>query len=259
MKAQFIDSHAHLAAPEYKDDVSDVIVRANQAGVCHIIVIGAGYGKQSAEDAINLAGQYECLSVAVGLHPCDSFEPIDSSWLHEIAAAPKVRALGETGLDYYWNKTDPEIQKYNLQVHIEVAKERQLPLIIHSRAAAEDCYQQLKNSKADQVGGVFHCFSEDAEFAKRLADINFLVSFPGVLTFKKADQMRQIAKEIPLQQIMLETDCPFLAPQRVRGKRCEPAHVVDVAETLAKVKDISIEEVAKITTENAIRFFKIDL
>ena len=259
MKAQFIDSHAHLAAPDYKEDVADVITRANQAGVCHIVVIGAGYGKQSAQDAIDLADQYECLSVAAGLHPCDSFEPIDSSWLHQIAGAPKVKALGETGLDYYWNKTDPQIQKYNLQVHIEVAKERQVPLIIHSRAAAEDCYQELKTGKADQVGGVFHCFSENVEFAKRLADINFLVSFPGVLTFKKADEMRQIAKEIPLQQIMIETDCPFLAPQRVRGKRCEPAHVVDVAFTLAEIKGISVEEVARITTETASRFFKIEI
>ena len=130
-----------------------------------------------------------------------------------------------------------------------------LPLVIHSRDAAEDCIQLLIETGASEVGGVFHCYSEDAIFAQRLLDIKFKVSFPGVITFKKADAMRQAAKDIPLEQIMIETDCPFLAPQRVRGKRCEPAHVVDVATTLATVKEISIEEVAKVTTENAIKFF----
>lgn len=257
MKPQYIDSHAHLAAPDYKEDILEVVERAQQAGVVHIVTIGAGYGKQSAEEALILADKFDCISVALGLHPCDSSEKIDSQWLSDIAKHTKVKALGETGLDYFWKKTDPEIQKHNFRVHIEVAKEMNLPLVIHSREAAEDCIQILIDSNAKEVGGVFHCFSEDAAFAMRLKGINFMVSFPGILTFKKADAMRQIAKEIPLEQIMIETDCPFLAPQRVRGKRCEPAYVIDVASTLAEIKDISVEEVAKVTTSNAREFFKL--
>lgn len=257
MKPQFIDSHAHLAAPDYKDDIDEVIARAIEAGVYHIVTIGAGYGKQSAEDALILADKFDCLSVSVGLHPCDSLEKIDAGWLEDLAKHSKVKALGETGLDYYWKKADPQIQKYNFCVHIEVAKAKKLPLVIHSREAAEDCIRILIAEGAKDVGGVFHCYSEDVEFAKRLAEINFKVSFPGVLTFKKTDSMRQIAKEIPLEQIMIETDCPFLAPQRVRGKRCEPSYVVDVANTLAEVKGITLERVAEITTSNAKAFFKI--
>jgi len=255
MKPQFIDSHAHLAAPEYQNDVFEVIERAQQAGVYHIVTIGAGYGKKSAEEAIKLADSIDCISLAVGLHPCDSTEKIEASWLREISQHSKVKALGETGLDFYWNKTDPEVQKYNFRVHIDIAKERGLPLVIHSRNAAEDCLKILDETEAKDAGGVFHCYSEDANFARRLSDINFKVSFPGVITFKKADAMRAAAKEIPLEQIMIETDCPFLAPQRVRGKRCEPAYVVDVALVLAEVKGISLEEVARVTTENAQRFF----
>lgn len=257
MNPHYIDSHAHLAAPDYKDDISEVVERAQAAGVVHIVTIGAGYGKQSAEDAIKLADKFDCLSLALGLHPCDSIEKIDVGWIRDLAKHAKVRALGETGLDYHWKQTDPEIQKHNFLVHIELAKERKLPLVIHSRDAAEDCLQILIESGASEVGGVFHCYSEGAAFAKRLAEINFKVSFPGVLTFKKADAMRQAAKDIPLDQIMIETDCPYLAPQRVRGKRCEPAYVVDVAVTLAAVKEISLEQVAKVTTENAMRIFNI--
>lgn len=257
MKPQFIDSHAHLAAPDYKDDIFEVVARAKEAGVYHIITIGAGYGKQSAQAAINLADKTDCISLALGLHPCDSSEKIETSWLRDIAQHPKVKALGETGLDFYWDKTDPEIQKYNFRVHVEVAREIKLPLVIHSRNAAEDCINLLIETGAREVGGVFHCYSEDAQFALRLAEINFLVSFPGVITFKKADAMREAAKAIPLEQIMIETDCPFLAPQRVRGKRCEPAYVVDVARTIAEVKGLSLEEIASATTANAKKFFKL--
>jgi TatD DNase family protein len=165
--------------------------------------------------------------------------------------------LGETGLDFYWDKTDPEIQKYNFRLHIDVAKEMKLPLVIHSRNAAEDCIKILIEAGASEVGGVFHCYSEDASFAQRLMDINFKVSFPGVITFKKADAMRAAARDIPIEQIMIETDCPFLAPQRVRGKRCEPSHVVDVAMTLAEIKGLSLEQVAEVTTENARKFFRL--
>lgn len=259
MKPKFIDSHAHLAAPEYKNDIAEVLERAKEAGVFHIVTIGAGYGKESAMEAIKLADNYDCISLAVGLHPCDSSEKIEVSWLREIAQHPKVKALGETGLDYYWNKTDPEIQKFNFKKHIEIAKEMQIPLVIHSRNAAEDCINILTECQAAEVGGVFHCYSEDADFARRLLDINFMVSFPGVITFKKADAMRRAARDIALDQIMIETDCPFLAPQRVRGKRCEPAYVVDVAMTLAEVKGLSLEDIAKVTTKNAEKFFNLSV
>jgi len=257
MPPNYIDSHAHLGAPDFKGEVDQVLERALKNGVEHIINIGAGYGTKSAQDALQIADKFSCVSAAVGLHPCDSLEKIDASWLKDLAQHSKVKALGETGLDYYWKKADPEIQKYNFRIHIEVAQELKLPLVIHSREAAEDCIALLTENGAKDIGGVFHCYSEDAAFAKRLAEINFMVSFPGVLTFKKADQMRSTAREIPLEQIMIETDCPFLAPQRVRGKRCEPSFVVDVAETLAQVKSCSIEEIAQATTQNARRFFRI--
>jgi TatD DNase family protein len=252
-----IETHAHLAAPDFKDDLDLVILRAKEAGIDKILVVGAGYGKQSAFDAIKLVEKYADLYLIVGLHPCDSIEKVEKSWLLEVASAPKVRALGETGLDYYWKKTDPEIQKYNFRLHIEVAKELNLPLVIHSREAGRDCLDILTENDAAEVGGVFHCFSENADFAKRLEQINFKVSFPGSLTFKKADALREIAKQIPIEQIMLETDCPFMAPQRVRGKRAEPAHVLDIAQTLAEVKGLSLEEVSAITTNNANILFRL--
>ena len=257
MKIDLIDSHAHLAAPDFEADIDAVLERAQNAGISQVMVIGAGYGKESAEKAIELVSRYSMLELAVGLHPCDSTEKLDKSWLLEVAAAPKVRALGETGLDYYWNKTDPELQKHNFRLHIEAARELKLPLVIHSRNAAEDCLKILQQENASETGGVFHCYSEDAEFAKKLEAINFKVSFPGVLTFKKADSLREVARQIPLEQIMLETDCPFLAPQSVRGKRAEPAHVLEIAKCLAEVKGLSLEEVASVTTRNARQLFRI--
>lgn len=254
---EFIDTHAHLAAPDFKDDLEAVIERAQEAGVKNIVTIGAGYGKQSAADAIDLADRFDHIFLALGLHPCDSLEKIDAEWLLELSRHPKVKALGETGLDFYWKKTDPKIQEYNFRVHIEVAKQAHLPLIVHSRDAAEECLRVLCDANAATVGGVFHCYSEDAAFAKKLVAINFKISLPGVLTFKKADALRSAVKDIPLEQIMLETDCPFLAPQRVRGKRSEPAYVLDVAQTLAEVKQLSVEEIAKQTTANAKAFFKL--
>lgn len=257
MTINLIDTHAHLAAPDFESDLPEVLARAKEAGISQVIVIGAGYGKESAQKAIELVSKYSMLELVVGLHPCDSTEKLEKSWLLSVAAAPKVRALGETGLDYHWGKTDPELQKYNFRLHIEVAKELNLPLVIHSRNAAEDCLKILQEEQAAKVGGVFHCYSEDAEFAKKLADINFKVSFPGVLTFKKAEGVREIARQIPIEQIMLETDCPYLAPQSVRGKRAEPAHVLEIAKVLAEIKGLSLEEVANATSSNARQLFRI--
>lgn len=255
MKQAFIDTHIHLAAAEYAADLQQVLERAQAAGVERFVSIGAGTGLDSAELAVALAEKYEFIWASVGVHPHDAGNDFDLQHLRALAKSPRVVAIGETGLDYFKNFAPREAQHKWFKLQIELALEVRKPLIIHSREAGADCFDLLLQGGAKAVGGVFHCYSEDQEFAKKLREINFLVSIPGSLTFKKAQALRDTVKAIPLEQLMLETDGPFLAPEPHRGKRCESAFMLETARCMAGLKGLSLEQLAAITSANACKLF----
>jgi len=249
------DSHTHLDSKEFDEDQAAVIERARAVGVTRMLTIGTGKGLEGAGRAIAIAEQYPFVWASTGVHPHDAAYEIDMALFEERARHPKVVAIGETGLDFYrdWAPVDKQYERFETQ--IELAKRVHKPLIIHSRQAGEQSFALLKERNARDVGGVFHCFAENAEFAARLWDMGFYVSFPGLLTFKKAQEVRDICKAIPLEQILVETDAPFLAPEPYRGKRCEPAFVAETTKRLAEIIGLSLEEVAAITTANTLKLF----
>lgn len=251
---QLIDTHFHLTF-EHAEPLQDILARAKEQAVSRFICIGASKGIESAPAAIRLAEEYPEVWATVGVHPHDAGSYQSLSEIESLASHAKVVAVGETGLDYFRDWAPVEDQKKLFRYTVSFALELGKPLVIHSREAAEDCIEVLKELGADKVGGVFHCYAEDEVFARRLADLNFLVSFTGNLTFKKATEMRRIASEIPLEQIMLETDMPYMAPEPFRGKPSEPGHVAQIAKVLAEAKGVSVEEVAQVTTANAERLF----
>ena len=252
-----IDSHIHLNAPDYANELDALLAEAVQSGVGTFISVGAGYGAKSAKEAVALANNYDFIYASVGIHPNDANEEIDFSEIENLAKEEKVVAIGETGLDYYWNRTSKENQKKYFLKQIELAKKVQKPLIIHSREAGRDCLDILIKNSAQEVGGVFHCFAEDENFAKELKKINFKVSFTGALTFKNAAETRRIFKEIPLEQILIETDGPFLAPMPYRGKLCRPSYIIETAKKMAEIKDLKLEELCAILETNTRSFYKI--
>jgi len=255
---ELFDTHTHLDAGAFDPDRELVIQRAIATGVTRMVTIGAGYGAESAQRAVALAEAHSEIWATVGIHPHDAQTPIAAlDDLRRLAQHPRVVAIGETGLDFFrdWSPADLQEEWFNIQ--IDLALEVKKPLIIHSRQAGERVIEILQNSGAEEVGGVFHCYAENADFAARLAGINFMVSLPGTITFKKAQELRDIVSAIPLSQIMLETDAPYMAPEPNRGARCESAMILDTAKKLAEIKNISLNEVAAITTDNAMRFYKL--
>ena len=257
MTIEITDSHTHLDSTDFDVDRDEVIARAHAAGVTRIVTIGAGFGAISTKNAIALAEKCPFIWASAGVHPHDAQLPASEIDLEKLASHPRVVAIGETGLDFFKNLSPVEDQERWFRTQIELAHKLKKPLIIHSRAAGPQCLDILTEMKAEAVGGVFHCFAEDAEFAKKLLAINFLVSFPGTLTFKKAENVREVARKVPLSQIMVETDAPYMAPEPYRGKRCESAFVVETTKMLAQIQGVSFEECARITTENAKRLFKL--
>ena len=257
-----VDSHCHLDTLEGAPE--ELIARAAAVGVRQMIAIGAGNGALSPGRVTTLASTFDEVYASIGIHPHEAGKGVELSELRPYFDHPKVVALGETGLDFFRDWGAPE-EKQVAVFHesIALALEVKRPLIIHSRdgkdssRASDMILEALKTQGARDVGGVFHCYPGDAAFAAKLRDINFLVSFPGVLTFKSAHATRETAKAIPLDQIMLETDAPYMAPEPFRGKPSEPAHVRKIAEQLALVKELPLEEIARQTTANARRLFKI--
>lgn len=252
---EITDSHTHLDSKEFDEDREDVIERARAAGVTRMLTIGTGAGLEGAGRAIALAERYEFIWASVGVHPHDAAHEIDLTLFEKLASHPKVVAIGETGLDFYRDWAPVEKQYERFESQIELAKKVKKPLIIHSRQAGAESIKTLLERNAGDVGGVFHCFAENADFSARLWEMGFYVSFPGLLTFKKAQEVRDICAAIPLERILVETDAPFLAPEPHRGKRCEPAFVVQTTKRLAEIKGLSLEEVAAITTANTLKLF----
>lgn len=251
------DTHVHLNAEQYNEDLEEVIERAQSEGVATVVVVG--FDRPTIKKAMELADQYSFVYASIGWHPVDAIDMTDEdlAWIEELAAHPKVVALGEMGLDYHWDKSPKDIQKEVFRKQIALAKRVKLPIIIHNREATQDIVAILKEEGAEEVGGIMHCFSGSAETAEECMKMNFYISFGGPVTFKNAKNVKETAAEIPLDRLLVETDCPYLTPHPFRGKRNEPAYVKLVAEELARIKNLSFEEIAEITTNNAKKIFGI--
>ena len=256
----FVDSHAHIDGPEFDADRQDVIERAHAAGVSVILNVGTGDPHSGAfERAIELGRNHESIYTAIGTHPHDAR-------LYDDSAEEKTRALieggervvawGEIGLDFHYDNSPRDVQVAVFKRQLHAARDCQLPVIIHTREAEAETIDILKTDYADGPG-VFHCFSGSGDLATRAVELGFMISFSGIVTFRNAEELRQTARQVPLAQLMIETDCPFLTPVPHRGKRNEPAYVVEVARCLADVHGLELEELARITTENFMRFFSL--
>ena len=243
--------------PQFSD-LENVISRAKDAGVEYII--NASFDMDSSKKSVELATRHENMYACVGIHPHNAAEMdyAATEQLKEFLKIRKVLAVGETGLDYHNNEIPKEIQKKAFLEHIKLAKQCGLPLVLHGRNAPDHMLDVLKSEAAGH-GAVFHCFSEDTSYAKKVFDLGYFISFTGVITFKNAYMLREVVKYAPIEKIMIETDCPYLAPQKYRGQRNEPSYVKCVAEKIAEIKGISIEEVESKTTETAIKFFGIGI
>lgn len=251
----FFDTHAHLNAEQYNDDLREVIDRALAEGVSRMVVVG--FDRPTIEKAMELVEEYDFIYASIGWHPVDAIDMTDEDlqWIEELSSHPKVVALGEMGLDYYWDKSPKEIQKEVFRKQIQLAKKVKLPIVIHNRDATADIVEILKEEGAEQVGGIMHCFSGSPETAQECVKMNFYISLGGPVTFKNAKKPKEVAEVIPLEKLLIETDCPYLAPHPFRGKRNEPSYVKLVAEQIAEIKNVPVEEVARITTENAKKIF----
>ncbi|WP_444685773.1 TatD family hydrolase [Alkalicoccus luteus] len=252
-----IDTHVHLNADQFADDVDDVIRRAQEAGINKMVVVG--FDTKTINLAMELIETYPFLYAAVGWHPVDAvdFDDDKLAWLEELTRHPKVVAVGETGLDYHWDKSPHDVQKEAFRKQIALAKKVKLPLIIHDREAHEDITAILREEEAAEAGGIMHCFQGDEEMAKACLDMNFYISFGGPVTFKNAKLPKEVAKIVPDDRLLIETDAPYLAPHPYRGKRNEPAYVRLVAEQLAELRGITYEELAAQTTKNAETLFRL--
>ncbi len=253
----FIDTHVHLNADQYEEDLQEVINRALEANVKKMVVIG--FDRITIERAMELVEQYSFIYAVVGWHPVDAIDCTeeDLKWIEELAAHEKVVGIGEMGLDYHWDKSPKDVQQILFRKQIRLAQKVKLPIIIHNRDATEDVIRILQEEEAHITGGIMHCYGGSVETAKQCIEMNFMISLGGPVTFKNAKKPKEVATKIPLENLLIETDAPYLTPHPYRGKRNEPALVTLVAEEIARLKGISIEEVAEVTTKNAELFFGI--
>lgn len=253
----FIDSHCHLDFPDLAKDLDVLLQNMRQNLVTHALCVSVDL--PNFPRVLALAEKHENLFASVGVHPDyeDQREP-NANELAELAQHPKVIAIGETGLDYYRLQGDLEWQRERFRQHIRAARKANKPLIIHTRSAAADTLRIMQEEKAEQVGGVMHCFTESWEVAKQAIAMNFYISFSGIVTFKNALALKEVAKNTPLNKILIETDSPYLAPVPFRGKMNEPAFVRYVAEEIAKLRQVSVAEIATATTQNFFDLFQIN-
>lgn len=253
----YFDTHAHLDDKNFRADQDDVIKRAKEAGV--ELIVNVGYNISSARRTLELVEKYDFIYGAVGMHPHDAKDLNGEGLrvLKRMAQHPKIKAIGEIGLDYYWNHSAHDIQQRVFRRMIHLAKELALPIIIHDRDAHEDIFTIVKEEGAQDVGGIFHCYSGSVALAQEAVEMGFYISIAGPITFHNARKTLEVVREIPLEYLLIETDCPYLTPAPYRGKRNEPAYVIHVAEMIAKIKEIPVEEVAQTTFANGKKVFKI--
>jgi TatD DNase family protein len=257
---ELIDSHAHIDFPQFADDRDAMLERAQSAGVKTILAIGTGPGPEKMDAAIPYAEQYDWIYATVGVHPHEAklVTPEVLEKLAELAKHPKVIAWGEIGLDYFYDHSPRETQHEVFREQMALAAQAKLPIIIHCRDAWPHTLDMLDNYwRPTGLGGILHCFTSTIEDSHRVLDMGFMISFAGNSTYPKTQHLRDVAKALPLENILIETDSPFLAPQGFRGKRNEPAHVAEVARTLASVRDLPADEFAAATASNFRRFFSL--
>jgi TatD DNase family protein len=253
-----IDSHAHIQGKEYAGEVEAVIARARAAAVETIIAVGGAGEMVSNLEAVALANSYPGVYATVGMHPHDAKDvgADELQKLKQLAAHPKVVAVGETGLDYYYDHSPREVQRRVFAEFIHMARETSLPIVVHERDAAHDAFELLRSEGEGKLRGVIHCFTGDYAAACHYLDLGFYLSFTGIITFKNAEALREVVRKVPLERLFVETDSPYLTPVPYRGRRNEPAYVRYVAETVAKVKSVALEEVARLTTQNVLQLFQ---
>ncbi|HQR58642.1 MAG TPA: TatD family hydrolase [Azonexus sp.] len=250
-----VDSHCHLDFPDLSRRLPEILGRMNENGVGWAVCIGVNL--EDFPGVLALAESHPNLYATVGVHPeyADAEDPSEGK-LAELADHPKVIAIGETGLDYYWQKDRPQWQRDRFRRHIRAAIRARKPIVVHMRDAADDTLTILKEEGAQAVGGVMHCFTETWEVARHALDLGFHISFSGIVTFKNALAIKEVARKTPLDRILLETDSPYLAPVPYRGKPNEPAYVRHVAEEVARLRGLSPEQVGEATTTNFFNLFK---
>lgn len=253
-----VDSHCHLDYPDFAEEgVSEIVARARSAGVGHFMTICTEIAK--FPQIIAVAEQFNDMHCTVGTHPHHAADAgeinVSRQEIVALTRSPKVAGIGETGLDYYYNHSPAEEQQKCFATHIEAALETSLPLVIHTRDADEDTIRIMRDVGQGRAKGVMHCFSGTPWLAEKSLELGFYVSFSGILTFKKSEELREIAKTVPLERLLVETDSPYLAPMPHRGKRNEPAFVVHTAKMLADLKGVSMAEISDITTRNYFTLF----
>lgn len=253
----FVDSHCHLDRLDlssYDGDLAGVVDAANQRGVMRMLCIGIDLG--NAQTVVDIANKYPGIYASVGVHPLDIGDSLAAEQtLRALANQPKVVAIGETGLDYYYSKDNAKLQQQSFHLHLELAAQLKKPVVVHTRDAREDTLAIIRESGDLETAGVMHCFTESWEMAKAALDMNYYISFSGIVTFKNAGDLRDVAKKVPLDKLLIETDSPYLAPVPYRGKKNEPKYVVEVAACVADLKGLSVDELARITSDNFDRLF----
>lgn len=255
-----VDSHCHLDGLDYENlhqDITDVLAKAAARDVKFMLAVATtlpGYKAMT-----QLIGDRPEVAYSCGVHPLNQDEPYDFAELRQLAADPRVVAMGETGLDYYYQQETKAQQQASFREHIRVGRDLNKPVIVHTRDAREDTLAILKEERVEECGGVLHCFTEDRETAEKLLDMGFYISFSGIVTFRNAETIREAARYVPLDRMLVETDSPYLAPVPHRGKENQPAYTRDVAEYMAVLKGVSVEEMAAATTQNFSRLFHVPL
>jgi TatD DNase family protein len=262
----FVDSHAHLEGRQFAQDREQVLARARDAGVRNIVAIGNGDGPANFDCAIQLAEKYDFIYATIGIHPHEARLADQDAFdrMRKLARHPKIIAWGEIGLDYFYEHSPRDVQQRVFVTQMELAAAAKLPIVIHCRPsnnseeAWEDCLRLLQNHWARRgIGGILHCFTGNWSQASRAVDMGFMISFAGNLTFPKAQQIRNAALEVPLDRILIETDSPYLAPVPHRGKRNEPAFVLETARKLGELRSLSLEKIGERTSQNFYNFFKL--
>lgn len=252
---KLFDTHTHLNVKQFAGVEGEVIERAKAAGVAYMAIVGFDY--PTIQKALELVEEYDNLIAATGWHPTETihFDQACEDFLEETLQHPKVKMLGEIGLDYYWDTSPADIQAKAFRRQIAIAKNHQLPITIHNRDATADVYRILKEEGVPPKGGIMHSFGEGPEWAEKFLDLGMHISFSGVVTFKKTEDVRQAAQIVPDNRLLIETDAPYLAPVPKRGKQNEPAFVRYTAEQLAQTRGVTLEELAHLTTRNAMQLF----
>jgi TatD DNase family protein len=256
---ELVDTHCHLDPQYFPSGPDEVLARAQAVGVCGFVVVGVGQDLAPARAAVALARRVpERIGATVGVHPHDASTLDEAAYaeLSLLAREPEVVAVGEIGLDYHYDHSPRDVQKATFARLVALAREVKKPIVVHTRSAPADTLDILASEGARDVGGVIHCFSEDRPFAEKALALGFDVSFSGIVTFKNATAVHEVARWAPAERILVETDSPYLAPVPVRGKPCEPAYVVHTARRVAELRGVAVEELARLTTENAARRFR---